>query len=172
SRSRVVIGIDPISSQPLRSWPLEHFARLSDLLSKELRAEILFCRGSADGAETISRIWDQAHERDFVKIMNNAKDPKGLPEALEKLDLFISVLNESSYLAAAIGVPTLVIWPGQVAPQESSPIGSRVMSVRMATTCSPCRKANPQECPYDVKCLKMLWPYKVFEASRKILGVF
>ena len=172
SSGRVIIGIDPTSSQSLRSWPLGHFARLSDLLSEKLRAEILFCRSSADGAETISRIWDQVHERNSVRIVNSAKGPKGLPETLEKLDLFIGVLNESSYLAAAIGVPTLVIWPGQVALQEACPTGGRVVTVRMSTTCSPCRKANPQECPYDVKCLKMLWPYEVFDAARKTIGMF
>lgn len=172
SNPRLIIGIDPAPSQSMRSWPLEHFARLSNLLSEKLGAEIIFFSASPNAAETIAKVYDRVRKRDSAQAVDGVKNPGGLPDALGEVDLFISVLNDSSYLAAAIGVPTLVIWPGQVSPHEACPTGRRVMTVRMAPPCSPCRKTNPKQCPYDMKCLKMLWPCEVFEAARKTIGMF
>lgn len=143
SRDRIVIGIDPTSSDTMRSWPSEHFTKISDLLSTKLQASVIINTGA----------------KDFRATMN-------------ELDLFIGPLNDNCYLAASMGIPTLVIWPGCTSPEESGLDGERGLVVRMAVPCSPCHKSDPTQCPYNMKCLKMLWPYKVFVAAKQALNLF
>jgi len=143
SRNQFVIGIDTTSSDKMRSRPTEHFSRLSDLLSAKLQASIIMNSGSEDFRATMG-----------------------------ELDLFIGGLNENTRIVASKGIPTLVIWPGNTGLDECGHFWDRAMAVRMAVPCSPCDKTNPKECPYDMKCLNMLWPYKVFEAARHVLAVF
>jgi GT2 family glycosyltransferase len=140
---QLLIGIDSTSSDAMRTWPPEHFTRLSDLLSTNLQASVTMNTGSEDFRAT--------------------KDA---------IDLLIGGLNENSNLAASMGIPTLVIWPGCASPQDSGFVGENVLMVRMAVPCSPCYKTDTKKCPYDMKCLKMLWPYKVFEAAREALVFF
>ncbi|MGO9739048.1 MAG: glycosyltransferase [Desulfomonilaceae bacterium] len=139
----LLIVIDSTSSDAMRTWPREHFARLSDLLSTKLPASVIVNSGTEDFRANIG-----------------------------ELDLFIGNLSENSALAASMGIPTLIIWPGCASPQESGFIGERAIRVRMAVPCSPCYKTNSKECPYDVKCMKMLWPYQVLEATRQALVLF
>ena len=137
-----VIVIDSTSPHEMRLWPQRHFTRLSGLLSVQLGATVV--------------------------INSDLKDPSS---SMVGCDLVIGVLNENIIYAASSSIPTLIIWPGQTAPNECGNFGERAMAVRMAVPCSPCHKKRPEECPYDLKCLNMLWPYKVFEAAKELLAL-
>ncbi|MFA6222555.1 MAG: glycosyltransferase [Desulfomonilaceae bacterium] len=138
----LVIVIDSTSCGEMRLWPKEHFARLIWLLSTRIGASVII---NDDLRASSSSVWD--------------------------CDLVIGGLNENINYAASSGIPTLVIWPGQVAPQEFGSFSERAMAVRMAVPCGPCHKKRSKECPYDLKCLNMLWPYKVFEAAKDLLAI-
>ena len=143
-RSKVppVIVIDSTSPDEMRLWPQRHFKRLAGLLSDLL------------GAAVVVNI-------DLKDSRSSARD----------CDLVIGGLNENIIYSASSGIPTLVIWPGQVEWNECGNFGDRAMAIRMAVPCSPCHKKRREECPYDLKCLNMLWPYKVFEAAKELLAL-
>jgi hypothetical protein len=39
----------------------------------------------------------------------------------------------------------------------------------LAMPCSPCYRAKPEQCPYNLKCLASLWPEKVLEAAHQLM---
>ena len=90
---------------------------------------------------------------------------------LKYCHLFIGNVSGPGHIAAAMGVPTLMIFGGQVLPHEWHPLGRKTMSVRVQVACAPCYKSLPKDCPFGLKCLKLLWPEKVMGAVEQLLTV-
>jgi len=89
---------------------------------------------------------------------------------VRKCRAFIGNVSGPAHIAAALGVPTLTVFGGQVLPHEWHPLGKRTLSVRLNVECSPCYKFSPHECPYGIKCLTSLLPERVFSAVRQLLA--
>jgi ADP-heptose:LPS heptosyltransferase len=88
-----------------------------------------------------------------------------------KVAIFIGNVSGPGHIAGVLGVPTLLVFAGQVTPYEWHPLGQKTMNIRMGIPCAPCYKAFPEQCPYDLKCLKFLWPEKVLSAVEQLLTI-
>jgi ADP-heptose:LPS heptosyltransferase len=75
-------------------------------------------------------------------------------------DIFVGPVSGPAHIAAAAGIPAVVIIGGYEHPKNTS--YSEHISLYTAVGCAPCWLREP--CPYDLKCLKMIRPSTVESA--------
>ena len=83
-----------------------------------------------------------------------------LAAVIASCDLHVGPDSGPVHIAAAFGVPAVVIWGGYITPETCCYDGNINLYTPLA--CSPCWLATP--CPYEKKCLEMIQPEKVIEA--------
>ena len=169
-KKRPAIGMHPGSGSKIRQWPIGHFAELADMFIERDGAQVILF-----GAEYERELVDAIRNRmKFQSELISCIGETSLDEfmtILRGLDLFIGNVSGPCHLAGALEVPTLTVWAGQVLPHEWHPLGQKTMCVRAAVPCSPCHLPLPQQCLWDLRCLKFLWPEKVYEASQEVLSL-
>ncbi len=165
-----IIGIHPGTGSAVRQWPIEHFARLADLFIEKNNARLLIFAGASETGLAQNMLGLMRH-KDRAESLAGRLDMKGFMSALKKCGLFVGNISGPSHIAGLVGTPALSVFGGQVTPLEWSPLGRHVMSVRMAIDCAPCYKSLPEHCPHALKCLKMLWPEKVFSAAIEVMAI-
>ncbi len=137
------IGISIEAADEIDKWPEEHFERLSKLFSSRYGAVVEWFDSGIEESEYI--------------------------EAVARCDIFIGNNYWPAYVAALLSVPTLTVFSGRKSPSAASPNSENSLVVNMALQCAPCDKTKVSECDMDLKCLKMLWPEKVFGAAVRLL---
>lgn len=165
-----LVGMHPGTGSSIRQWPAGHFARLADLFVEKNNARILIFAGASETG-LAQEMLNLMRHKDKATSLAGKLDLKGFMSALRTCRLFVGNISGPSHIAGIVGVPTLCVFGGQVTPLEWSPLGDNVMSIRMAIDCAPCYKAYPEQCPHSLKCLKMLWPEKVYEAALEVLAI-
>jgi ADP-heptose:LPS heptosyltransferase/GT2 family glycosyltransferase len=158
-----LVGIHASVGSIIRQWPIEHFARLSDLLVERNNALIVLF-GAKSEKEIASQLYELMHHKDRMFSLIGKISLGEFISIVKYCHLFIGNISGPSHIAAMRGVPTLTIFGSQVLPHEWQPLGEKTMSVRLGIQCSPCYKSLPEQCPFNLKCLKLLWPEKVWEA--------
>jgi lipopolysaccharide heptosyltransferase II len=169
-KGSLIIGVHIGCGSAIRQWPIEYFSWLIDLLVKNNNADIILFGGENDknkAKELMSMVSDK---RRIVSLVGKISLDEFM-YLVKECDVFIGSISGPSHVASFLGVPTLVIFAGQVSPYEWSPIGERALVIRSAISCSPCYKVLAQECPYGLKCLKSIWPEKVLEAIYQLLYI-
>ena len=84
---------------------------------------------------------------------------------LERADLFLGADSGPAHLAAAAGVPSVVLFSGTNNARQWRPHSRRSLMLRRRVSCSPChRKACPLA---DHPCLTGLTPERVYRAARR-----
>ncbi|MCM8804334.1 MAG: glycosyltransferase [Candidatus Omnitrophica bacterium] len=169
-KEEFIIGIHPGAGNLLKQWPVEYFSHLIDLLMDKNKSKILIFGGQKD-------------EEYATEIINKTKNKENIISLAKKLNLieFMSFLkccnlfigNDSgpSHLAGIMGVPTLAIFSGQVSQFEWQPLGKKTLSIAVNVPCAPCYKISPKQCPFDLKCLKLLWPERVLKAIQQLIAI-
>jgi ADP-heptose:LPS heptosyltransferase len=169
SESGSFIGIHPGVGNPIRQWPVSHFARLTDFLLDDRDARIVIF-GKAEEEPIARRLVESVKEKRRVVSLVGKISLKEYMILVRRCRAFIGNISGPAHIAAAMGVPTLTVFGGQVTPYEWQPIGKRTLSVRLNVECAPCYKFYPHECPYELKCLDSLPPEKVLPAVRQLLA--
>jgi ADP-heptose:LPS heptosyltransferase len=83
-------------------------------------------------------------------------------------DLYIGPVSGPMHIAAATGIPAVVIYGGYESPVGYSGY-ARQIALHSPLPCAPCWRTD--ECPYSRKCLTMIEPSQVVEATRKLLTI-
>jgi lipopolysaccharide heptosyltransferase II len=166
-----IVGIHPGCGSAIRQWPLDYFARLSDLLiTKNNTYVIIF--GDKQDAHIHKKMILMMKNKDKIFSLAGRISLDEFMYFVKKCNLFVGNNSGPCKVASFLGVPTLEIFSGQVSPYEWFPIGEKSMIVRLAVSCAPCYKPFAHKCPCYMKCLKLLWPEKVLEAIYQLLAVF
>jgi ADP-heptose:LPS heptosyltransferase len=163
------IGIHPGVGNPIRQWPASYFARLTDFLLDDRDARVVVF-GKAEEEAIAHRLMESVKEKQRVVSLVGKISLEECMILVGRCRAFIGNISGPAHVAAAMGVPTLTIFGGQVTPHEWQPIGKKTLSVRLNVECAPCYKFYPHECPYELKCLASLSPDKVFPAVRRLLA--
>ena len=165
-----VVGIHPFVGSTIRQWPVEYYIRLIDLLTERHNARVILFGGRGDerAAEDICL---RAGHKEMVKSLAGKLSLEAFMQLVGLCHLFVGNISGPCHIAAAMQVPVVSIFGGTVLPHEWNPIGQNTMSVRLGLLCSPCYKAKPEQCPYNLKCLISLWPEKVFDAARQLMAI-
>ena len=87
--------------------------------------------------------------------------------AIHVADLNLCTDSGPNHVAAAFGVPSVVIYGGYISPSCTDYPGN--INLGSNLPCSNCRLRTP--CPIDRKCLREILPENVEESLRKLAGV-
>ncbi len=94
---------------------------------------------------------------------------ENLPALLSKASLYIGNDTGTTHIAAKLGVPTICIFSGAGDYRVWQPVGANVRTMRVAIGCSPCHLAHREECPVDVKCLRLITVDDVLDTALAML---
>lgn len=157
----VAIGAGSTNSLAKR-WPAENFAELSNLIHRELHAEVILL-GSAEEGSVAAEV---AKAKKATPIdLTGKTDLATATAVLSVVDLFVSNDMGLAHIAAAVGTPTIVIF-GPTNDVTTRPLGNDVEIIREPVDCSPCML---RDCPIDHRCMTRISPERVFESARKML---
>jgi ADP-heptose:LPS heptosyltransferase len=155
-----LVGIHPGAGDEKRKWPIDAYSELAMALSREPNTYICLFGGRNDSEEMAavanvglrrSTCFTQLPYRDFLELLRG-------------LDVFVGNNSGPGHLAAALGVPTVIVYSGNTSPEEWAPIGERVIVVDYPVACSPCYLVDGDTCPFDVKCLSKIKASTVLKA--------
>ncbi|CAB4242794.1 protein of unknown function [Methylacidimicrobium sp. AP8] len=151
-----LIAVAPGCGDPVRAWPVEHFARLCALLTGQHNCTVLLVGGPAERetAEAILRDLPPERCRNLVGQVPLAE----VPGLLASAQVFVGNDSGLSHIAATLGVPTVTVFSGVVDWRMAHPAGHRVSLLRIPISCSPCYS---NRCPHAKACLTEIAPEAV-----------
>ncbi len=165
-----IVAIHPGSGTTMRCWPPSHFASLIDLVAKKYKARILLFGGKEE-RELIEKIMELSLYKDNVISLAGALNLKQFMSVLKHCHIFIGNNSGPGHIAGVLGVPLLIIFSGHVLPHEWQPYGEKSLVIYRDTFCSPCYKLLPEDCPFDLKCLKKISPENVLDGLYEVMAV-
>ena len=153
----VVINVST-GGDPSRKWPLQNFAKLSQLLHQKLNLKIVLI-GQQKECATVQTLVNIP-----FTILAESLSLKELGVLLKKSFLHITNDTGTKYIAAALGTSVFTIFgrslPG-VSPKRWAPLGKNHLYFHKDIGCNPCL---PHACPLDLDCLKTIKPEEIFYA--------
>jgi heptosyltransferase-2 len=120
------MALHPGSGSEKKNWPEDNWAKLLDHLVKRTHFDLLLVGGEAEG-DRLQRL-AAALPAERVRIAQSLPLPE-LAKLLEKCVGFVGHDSGISHLAAALGVPALLLW-GDTSPEIWKPLGERVTIIR------------------------------------------
>lgn len=165
-RRLVVIGIGV--GAPIRAWPRERFVAVALALIERHDATIVLIGGASDRADgaTVAA----ALPADRVADLTGKTPLPAVPALVARAALYLGGDTGMTHLAASLGIPTVVIFPGISLPEVWRPVGPRVVVVAGRTNCAPCHLTLPEQCPFGVACLDVIRPADVLAACDRLLS--
>jgi ADP-heptose:LPS heptosyltransferase len=161
-RSKVVI-LHPGSGSRKKVWPLDRFLSLAHMLQDHLGSKILVVLGPAEGIE-VQRTFEGMGTNSF--ILAKGLSLLQLASVMEGCWFFIGNDSGISHMAAALGLPTIVIF-GPTDQRVWSPRGEKTLVVRRGVYCSPCPQERFFQCK-DFECLRGIEISEVLEGLKKV----
>ncbi|MBI4764437.1 MAG: glycosyltransferase family 9 protein [Deltaproteobacteria bacterium] len=161
---RPLWAIHPGSGSPHKNWPLERFLETAEILRNGRQVQPIFLLGPVEQERSLILNGTRARGWPVIKEI-------GLPLLAGVLSLCAGYLgNDSgvSHLAAAVGVPTVVLF-GPTDPAFWGPRGSAVRVLSPAVPCAPCDRETMRSCPIKA-CLKDLDVQQVLEVIGALLS--
>lgn len=147
-------------------WPAQGWAALARTLRQRFAAPVLLSGSNADTAINAAIVRAAA---DAAVIDISGKMSIGVFGALARdARLFAGITTGSMHVAAAVGAPTLGIFPFQTdTPERWAPIGVRTAIVRASY---PCRPGERKETCPDYACIANLDVPRIASAAAALLG--
>lgn len=147
-------------------WPATGWARLARSLRERFDAPVLLSGADADGAINASIVRESGGEG-VIDIAG--KTSIGAFGALARdARLFVGITTGSMHVAAAVGAPTVGIFPFQTdTPERWAPIGAHTAIVRASY---PCRPGERKETCPDYACIANLDVPRILSAASALLS--
>jgi ADP-heptose:LPS heptosyltransferase len=147
-------------------WPIEGWASLARALRKRFAATIFVTGSPADAAitEAVAR---RANDDAILSIAGRTS--LGVFGALARIsDGFVGITTGSMHVAAAVGCPTVGIFPFQSDfPDRWAPLGPRTAIVRPSF---PCHKGDTKERCADYACVANLDLERILAATESLVS--
>ena len=124
-----------------KCWPAAHYAQLADVYTEQGWNVVIF--GSANDTPVARSLLALSHRPDAVVDLSGKTS---LAEAVDLLSLARAVVSNDSglmHIAAALGVPTVVIY-GPTSPGFTPPLSNDAVTLVSDIDCAPCFQ---RECP-------------------------
>jgi ADP-heptose:LPS heptosyltransferase len=147
-RSKVIV-LHPGSGSKKKVWPLERFLNLAQTLQDHLGSRILIVLGPAEGPEVQKAFQEMGPPS---PILAKGLTLLQLASVMEGCWFFIGNDSGISHMAAALGLPTIVIF-GPTDQRVWSPRGEKTFVVHRGVHCSPCPQERFFQCK-DFECLR------------------
>jgi ADP-heptose:LPS heptosyltransferase len=147
-------------------WPVEGWAALARALHDEFAFPVLLSGSPADAA--INRAIVQRSERDSVIDIAGKAGIGAFGAIAQRARVFVGITTGSMHVAAAVGAPTVGIFPFQTdTPERWAPIGRSTAIVRATY---PCRAGERKETCPDYACIANLDVPRILAAAKLLLS--
>jgi len=146
-----------------KCWPPQYFAEVGDQLARERGATILI-----SGTPKERRILDDVQNRMTHKPIDLSKTGMtlgALKEIVRRCDLMVTNDTGPRHIAAAFNVPVVTIF-GPTHPEWTEIYFPKERKVAVKVFCGPCQKKT---CPLDHRCMTLVTPTMVNDASSGLL---
>lgn len=166
------VGLGLGTTHATKRWSSERFAELATLIAGAHPTARFVAIGGAEDRALIDRFRAEVDPRLLEPVDTPALDLVALSELLGGLDLLIGVDSGPAHLAAALGVPVLVLF-GPTSPRRWGPIGAQHRSVSLELDCSPCSNTGSARCPRadrDHACMRDLEVARVWQETRPMMA--
>ncbi|MEP6389774.1 MAG: lipopolysaccharide heptosyltransferase II [Halioglobus sp.] len=148
-----------------KCWPALHYAQLADAYTEQGWRVVIF--GSANDASVAKSVLASSARPDSMVDLTGKTS---LDEAVDLLSLAHAVVSNDSglmHIAAALGVPTVVIY-GPTSPDFTPPLSKRATVLASEIDCAPCFQ---RECPLGHHgCMSQMPVQRVAEALDELLA--
>ncbi len=161
------IVIAPLSNDPLRDWPMQHYRDLARLCVERLDAVVDFIGIRAQRNAVSRALYDlpASHYRNLCGAHSWAQTG----EVLRQADCVIANNSGIAHFAAQLGVTTVCVFGASHNPFEWMARGPAVSILFKKTGCSPCAIGVLAACPYDKRCLTEILPEHAFTVVRRAI---
>jgi ADP-heptose:LPS heptosyltransferase len=130
-------------------WPVDGWARLADALAERYGARVVLTGSSAD-----AKIVHEIAERSSALPLAGATGIGAFGALARRARAFVGITTGSMHVAAAVGAPTLGIFPFQSDfPDRWAPQGARTGVVRPTFAC---HRGDRKETCADYACIEAL----------------
>jgi len=162
--TRPHIVVAPASRWPSKNWPPERFAAAARQLQREWQATISII--GAPGEETICQTVAKALQEPYQNYAGKTNMVE-MGSILTSADILIANDSGPVHMAAAIGIPTVVLY-GPTNPVRIGPYGTGHQILLPATPCD-CDRQRVCQHP-DTACIKQTTVETVVQAANAILS--
>lgn len=163
SEKRPRVAILPASRWPTKTWPAQCFIDLAKRLH-ETRDVSLFLLGGPEDIHVCGEIECRFEGR--VVNMAGKATITDTGSILQEMDLLVANDSGPVHMAAAIGIPTLVIF-GSTDPGRTGPYGNQHRVAKASLPCQPCFSRTCAR--RDNACLYAVTPEMVSDMARTML---
>ena len=145
-------------------WKAEYFAQVADRLIEHYGCRVLIVPGP--GEEGIARTIEESMKNQPINLIDEIAPLDLLASLIKRSSLLITNDTGPRHVAFALERPAVVIM-GPTDPRYSScHVDDETVILRREFPCVPC---HLKECPTDHRCMDMITPREVFEASSRLL---
>lgn len=136
-----IIGIQAGASQSKRQWPVERFARLTELLVTQLDAKVVFT-GSPSERPILDGILSHYNHPNILPALGKTTFGQ-LAGLLERLDLLITGDTGPMHLAVAVETPVVALFLASALCFETGPYSHGNLVLQPQIDCNPCNPNFP-----------------------------
>jgi ADP-heptose:LPS heptosyltransferase len=153
-RPWILVTREAGDTTPNKDWPGEYWEALID----RLLARCTIVDAGATGADRRRR-----PEPNYVDLVGRTTLPQFVA-AMAAADLHVAPITGTVHVAAALGIPSVVIYGGYEHPESTAYPGN--INLYSPVECAPCWLRSP--CPYGKKCLHRITPDQVEAAVDRL----
>ncbi|MFH1782211.1 MAG: lipopolysaccharide heptosyltransferase II [Candidatus Omnitrophota bacterium] len=161
-----LIILHPGASSYSKMWPKENFAKVGDILAKDLHAKIVLISGPEQ--VTIGEEVDHLMKEDVVFLCGKTRLDELAP-LFKRASLFISNDSGPVHIASSVDCPVIAIFsrnePG-LSPERWMPLNKKSSFIHKDSGCSICLA---HECKKDFLCLRSITVEEVVKKSEELL---
>ena len=159
----IFVGFHIGAGYPSKLWTPEKYGILIKRLHADFGIHALLVGGDEDKA-IVKRIESVIRDTNSINCIGiaNIKETAAL---IEKCNLFIGNDSAPVHIAAAIGIPVIVIFSAANNPVGWKPFGSDVACITKDVQCKYCEKFK---C-IDTRCMRMITVDEVYNKAKEIL---
>lgn len=158
----MLVVIHPGARQSVRQWPEERYAEVGRYLTAEYGAKIILT-GSQEELLLIKSI-NTLMNKEAIVGATELNSLKQLTALFERCALYIGVSSGPSHLAAAVHLPSVLIF-GPEPVSQWQPLGNKHVIVKKDFPCSPC---NQKGCTLKENCIKSVTIADVISGIRTL----
>ncbi len=155
--------VHPGSGSESKCWPAERFAQVADTLAREFSLQVLALEGPADELAS-ARMCE--HLGSKVRLIKN-RPVIDVACVLSCARIYLGNDSGISHLAAALGVPSMVIF-GPTDPDVWGPRDPLARIIAPVCDCAPCDDETRRSCP-EQRCLDEIPVGEVIKQARELL---
>lgn len=161
---KVKICIHIGAGVPIKKWPAEHFAELTNLIVKKYGYSVVLIGGKSEETEL----------KDYLKyikvsIINLVGKLSVIETAavIKKCDVLVSNDSGPMHIGTAVGTRVIALYGPSTGVIRTQPVAKNSKVLTLKLPCSPCISAAKMICPLGTHfCLKGLEPQTVLDEIR------